>query len=117
MTGGLEVGAAIQGAELADGDQPITKKDLMEILRELMSDRNQGGPSACAVLAVPEPFTASFGFRACFWSKALRGYGRLRRADLHTNVHVFPESSCCSPGWCAVYLWSHTHEHKLAGFT
>ena len=61
MTGGPGVGAATQGAKLADGDQPITKKDLMEVLRELMSDRNQGKPSACAVLAVPEPFAASIG--------------------------------------------------------
>ena len=89
MTGGPGVGAATQGAQLADGDQPITKKDLMQVLREVMSDRSQGGPTARAVLAVPEPFAASFGFRAWFWSQALRGYGRLRRADLHSNVQVF----------------------------
>ena len=53
-----------------------------------MSDINQGGPTARAVLAVPEPCAASFGFRAWFWSKALRGYGRSRHADLHTNVHI-----------------------------
>ena len=72
MTGGLGVGAATQGIKLADGDQPITKKDLMEVLRDLMSVRNQGGPSACAVLAVPEPFAASTGAGAgttqgCGW--------------------------------------------------
>ena len=38
------------------GWSPFARKDLMDILREVMSERPTGGPTPRTVLAVPEPF-------------------------------------------------------------
>ena len=56
-TGGQGVGGAAQGtSEVANGDQLLTRRDLVDALREVLNGpRTTGGPTR-TVLAVPEPF-------------------------------------------------------------